>query len=99
LAASSDTALVVVGAPPAPTELPSWIRVGAMFGPKIGVFVHPTDPDTLPPERRDHLEGRASQARISLARSGWEVLVLPPSRKLGDVWHVERTRPLVVSGS
>ena len=27
-------------------------RVGAMFGPKVGVFVHTTEPDTLPPERR-----------------------------------------------
>jgi uncharacterized protein (DUF58 family) len=98
-AAASDTTLVVVGAPPPPTELPHWLRTGAMFGPKIGVFVHPTDPDTLPPDRRAHLEARASQARTALSRSGWEVLVLPPSRRLRDVWQVERTRPLVVSGS
>jgi len=99
MVAASDTTLVVVGAPPAPTELSSWIRVGAMFGPKVGAFVHPTDPDTLPPDRRDQLEGRASQARLSLTRSGWEVVVLPPSRRLRDVWHVERIRPLVTSGS
>jgi uncharacterized protein (DUF58 family) len=99
MVAASDTTLVVVGAPPAPTELSSWIRVGAMFGPKVGAFVHPTDPDTLPPDRRDQLEGRASQARLSLSRSGWEVVVLPPSRRLREVWHVERIRPLVTSGS
>jgi uncharacterized protein (DUF58 family) len=99
MVAATDTTLVVVGAPPAPAELPSWIRVGAMFGPKVGVFVHPTDPDTLPPDRRAQLEGRASQARMSLSRSGWEVIVLPPSRRLRDAWHVERTRPLVLSGS
>jgi uncharacterized protein (DUF58 family) len=97
--AASDTTLVVAGAPPAPTELSSWIRVGAMFGPKVGVFVYPTDPDGLPPERRGQLEGRASQARMSLSRSGWEVVVLPPSRRLREVWHVERTQPLVTSGS
>ena len=99
MVAASDTTLVVAGAPPAPTELSSWIRVGAMFGPKVGVFVHPTDPDTLPPDRRAQLEGRASQARMSLSRSGWEIVVLPPSRRLQELWHVERTQPLVTSGS
>jgi len=99
MVAASDTTLVVAGAPPAPTELSSWLRVGAMFGPKVGVFVHPTDPDTLPPDRRAQLEGRASQARMSLSRSGWEIVVLPPSRRLRELWQVERTQPLVTSGS
>ena len=99
MVAASDTTLVVVGAPPAPTELPSWIRAGAMFGPKVGVFVYPTDPETLPVDRRAQLEGRASQARTSLSRSGWEVVVLPPARRLKDAWHAERTKPLVVRGS
>jgi hypothetical protein len=99
MVAASDTTLVVAGAPPAPTELPSWLRVGAMFGPKVAVFVYPIDPDSLPPDRRAQVEGRASQARMSLSRTGWEVVVLPPSRRLRDVWHVERTQPLVTSGS
>lgn len=99
MAAASDTTLVVVGAPPLPAELPPLIRTGAMFGPKIGVFVHPTDPESLPPDRRGQLESRASQAQLSMTRSGWEVLVLPPSARLRDVWHTNRTRPLVVSGS
>jgi uncharacterized protein (DUF58 family) len=96
---AGDTTLVIVGAPPAPNELPSLIRTGATFGPKLGVFVHPTDPDTLPPDRRGQLEGRASQAQLSMSRSGWEILVLPPSARLRDVWHANRTQPLVVSGS
>ena len=99
MVAAGDTTLVIVGAPPAPTELPSLIRTGATFGPKVGVFVHPTDPDTLPPDRRGQLEGRASQAQLSMSRSGWEILVLPPSARLRDVWHANRTQPLVVSGS
>jgi hypothetical protein len=70
-----------------------------MFGPKVAVFVYPVDPDSLPPDRRAQVEGRASQARMSLSRTGWEVVVLPPSRRLRDVWHVERTQPLVTSGS
>jgi hypothetical protein len=99
IAAGSDTTLVMVGAPPPPNELATLIRTGAMFGPKIGVFVHPTDPDTLPPDRRAQLDGRASQARLSMSRSGWEVLVLPPSARLRDVWSTSKTRPLVLSGS
>jgi hypothetical protein len=99
MVAASDTTLVIVGSPPPPTELASLIRTGATFGPKVGVFVHPTDPDTLPPDRRGQLEGRASQAQLSLSRSGWEVVVLPPSARLREVWHASRTRPLVVSGS
>ncbi len=99
MVAASDTTLVVVGAPPPPGELASLIRTGATFGPKIGVFVHPTEPDTLPADRRAQLEGRASQAQLSMSRSGWEILVLPPSARLREVWHASRTRPLVVSGS
>ena len=99
MVAASDTTLVIVGAPPPPPELASLIRTGATFGPKIAVFVHPTEPDALPPDRRRQLEGRATQAQLSMSRSGWEVVVLPPSARLREVWHASRTRPLVVSGS
>jgi hypothetical protein len=99
MVSASDATLVMVGAPPPPSELASLLRVGAMFGPKVAVLVHPTDPDTLPPDRRAQLEGRATQARTSMTRSGWEVVVLPPSGRLGDLWHASRTRPLVISGS
>ena len=99
IVSASDTTLVVVTAPPPPSELASLIRTGSTFGPKVAVLVHPTDPETLPPDRRGTLEGRASQAQLSLTRSGWDVLVLPPSARLRDVWHANRTRPLVVSGS
>jgi uncharacterized protein (DUF58 family) len=99
MSAASDTSLVLVGAPPPPAELASLIRAGAMFGPKVAVLVHPAEPDSLPPDRRGQLEGRASQAQLSMSRSGWEVLVLSPSDRLGEVWHSSRTRPLVVSGS
>jgi uncharacterized protein (DUF58 family) len=99
MVSAGDTTLIVVGAPPPPTELASLIRAGAAFGPKIGVFVYPTEPDTLPPDPRGQLEGRATQAQLSMSRSGWEVVVLPPSARLREVWHAARTRPLVLSGS
>jgi hypothetical protein len=98
IAAAADTTLVVVAAPPQPTELTSLIRAGAVFGPKVAVLVHPTDPDTLPPDRRAQLEGRASQAQMSMSRSGWEVVVLPPSGRLRDIWHASRTQPLALRG-
>lgn len=99
MVAASDTTLVLVGASPPPSELASLLRVGAMFGPKVAILVHPTDPDALPPDRRAQLEGRATQAHRSMSRSGWEVVTLPPSGRLRDVWHASRTRPLVISAS
>ncbi len=98
-AASADTTLVAVTAPPPPTELTSLIRAGIVFGPKLAVLVYPIDPDTLPPERQAQLEGRASVARLSLSRSGWEVLVLPPSSKLQDIWLANTNKLPALSGS
>jgi uncharacterized protein (DUF58 family) len=98
IAAAADTTLVVVTAPPQPTELTSLIRAGAVYCPNVAVLVHPTDPDTLPPDRRAQLESRASQAQLSMSRSGWEVVVLPPSGRLRDIWHASRTQPLALRG-
>ncbi len=98
IAAAADTTLVVVTAPPPPIELTSLIRAGQVFGPKVAVLVHSTDPDTLPPDRRAQLESRANQAQLSMSRSGWEVVVLPPSGRLRDVWHASRTQPLAQRG-
>jgi uncharacterized protein (DUF58 family) len=95
----ADTTLIAVTSPPVATELTSLIRAGSAFGPKLAVLIYPVDPDSLPPERQAQLEGRASQARLSLSRSGWDVIVLPPSSRLKDVWHTTRARPLAVSAS
>jgi uncharacterized protein (DUF58 family) len=91
---SPDTSLVFVAAPPVPAELGSLIRAGAGFGQKLAVLIYPTDPVRLPPERQAQLEGRASQARLSLARAGWDVIVLPPSMRLQERWHTPLERPL-----
>ncbi len=84
---SPDTVLVVVSGPPPPAELASLTRTGTAFGPKIAVLVYPIDPNSLPPERQAQLEGRASVARLSLARAGWDVLVIGPSDRLRDAWR------------
>ena len=96
--ASGDTTLVVVSAPPQPVELTSMIRSGSAFGPKLAVLIYPMDPDTLPPERQAQLEGRATQARLALTRAGWDCIILPPSMRLKDRWHVPRERRLAHSG-
>lgn len=97
-AAAADATLVVVTAPPVGPELVSLVQAGTLFGPKLAVLVHPADPDRLPLEHRQELEGRATQALRSLSRSGWEVVVVPPSGRLAERWHAPRTRPLAVTG-
>ncbi|HEY7401778.1 MAG TPA: DUF58 domain-containing protein [Actinomycetota bacterium] len=86
----SDTTLVVVAAPPVPTELPSLVRAGSAFGPKLAILVHPHDPESLDADRRAQLEGRASQAHHTLTRSGWDVVTLSPNERLRDAWHEPR---------
>lgn len=98
-AAAADTTLVFVSAPPVPTELGALIGSGAGFGPRLAALVHPVDPATLAPERRAQLEGRASQARLSLTRAGWDVLVLGPQARLADVWLSGTMRRSAASGS
>jgi uncharacterized protein (DUF58 family) len=95
--ASTDTTLVFISGPPALSELPSLLRSAAGFGPKLAVLIYPVDPDTLPVDRQAELEGRATQARLSLTRAGWDCIVLPPSMRLIDRWQVPKERPLVRS--
>ena len=99
--AAGDATLVVVTAPPQPPELTSLIRAGVVFGPKIAILVYPTDPAALPPDRQSQLEGRASSARLSLSRSGWDVLVLPPTGRLRDAWQQQSRdlRPALTASS
>jgi uncharacterized protein (DUF58 family) len=97
-AASAESTLVAITAPPDPTELAALVRVGAVFGPRLAVLVYPIDPGALPPDRQAQLEGRASAARLSLSRSGWEVLVLSPETRLKDVWQRSRTSLPALSG-
>jgi uncharacterized protein (DUF58 family) len=96
-AASPETSLVFVAAPPNERELPSVSRVGSGFGPKMAILVHPVDPLTVPPARAKQLEARATQATLVLGRAGWDCIVLSPGQKLSERWHVPRDRRLVSS--
>lgn len=93
-AASADTSLVFVSGPPAPTELAGLLRAGSGFGPRLAILVYPLDPSSLPPDRQAQLEGRATQARLALGRSGWDVVVLSPSTTLAERWHAPAPRRL-----
>ena len=87
---SPDTSLVFVSAPAGPRRGrpadPCRRRVRAEARrPDL-----PDRPRPPAPERQAQLEGRASQARLSLARAGWDVIVLPPSMRLQERWHTPR---------
>jgi uncharacterized protein (DUF58 family) len=96
--ASTDTTLVAITAPPDPGDLTGLIRLGPIFGAKLAVLVYPVDPAILPPDRQAQIEGRASSARLSLSRGGWEVLVLAPDTRLRDLWQRSRTALPALSG-
>ena len=89
--AGGDATLVVVTAPPTPKELAALTRTGSAFGPKLAILVYPIEPSTLPGESQGQLEGKASVARQSLLRAGWEVVVISPAQRLKDTWHSSRT--------
>ena len=91
----SDTTLALVTAPPFPAEIAMISRVGTAFGRKLAVLVYPTSPSTMAVEPASELEARASAARSSLTRTGWEVYVVPPEGRLADVWRLRRTGKLL----
>jgi uncharacterized protein (DUF58 family) len=86
-AAGADTTFVAVTAPPLANEIPLLTRAGGAFGPKLAVLIYPTDPAVLPAVSQAELEGRASVARLSMLRAGWEVIVMSPNSRLKDAWN------------
>lgn len=96
-AASPDTSLVFVGAPPSSQELPGLVRSASGFGPRLAVLVHPLDPATTPPSRRSQLEHRATNAHLTLVRAGWDCIVLSPGMRLSERWHTPKAHPLASS--
>ena len=97
--AVADSTLVVVTAPPLGPEVTVLLRAAAGYGPKIGVFVYPTDPQALPPRERAELEGRAAAAHSSLARTGWDVFVIAPEQRLSEAWRTKTTRLRLAAAS
>jgi uncharacterized protein (DUF58 family) len=93
----AETSLVFVGAPPASQELPALVRAAAGFGPRLAILVHPADPAAASAARRQQLEARATHAALTLARGGWDCIVLSPTMRLAQRWHQPREHRLAFS--
>ncbi len=96
-AALTDSMLAVVSAPPVAEELPSVIRAGAGYGKRLAVFVHPLDLEAVAGRGVDELRARADAARAALKRSGWDVVVLAPKEKLGQLWRTSSVSNAVLT--
>jgi hypothetical protein len=95
----SDSTLAVVSAPPLPIEIALLSRIGATFGRKIAVFVYPVNSSAISVDAAAELEGRATAARASLTRAGWDVYLVQPEGRLADVWRLKRVGKLLAAGS
>jgi hypothetical protein len=76
-----------------------FIRIGSGFGRKLATMVYAVSPSSVAGPAAEELEKRASVARASMGRAGWEVLIIPPEGKLGDVWQRTNKRALRAVGS
>ena len=93
-------ALAVVTHVPELAELPGLIRAASGYGPKLAVLVEPRDSSKLDPEAWEEAELRKAGARLSLVRAGWDVLIVGPTGRLADVWHLRTKRPArIAAGS
>jgi uncharacterized protein (DUF58 family) len=98
-ASPADTTLAVITAPPAGPEVAALSRSGTSFGRKVVVLIYPRPLATLPVEAVAELEGRATVAKASLQRSGWDVVIAHPEGRLADAWRRTKTRKLQAVGS
>lgn len=99
-ASAGGGALVVVTHVPDASETAALSRLATAAGSKLAILVTHTEPDDLTIGARHELERALEAARTSLGRSGWEVLVVPPNTRLGEVWRRRPIRPpLAIAGS
>jgi uncharacterized protein (DUF58 family) len=90
---SGGAGLVAVTHIPRAEEVAALSQLSAGYSTKLAILVYPDDPDDLPIRPRLELDRRAEAARTSLSRAGWEVLLLRPGGRLGDVWQLRTKRP------
>ena len=94
---SGGGALVVVTHVPSAPEIAAITRLAPAAGSRVVVMVR--DPDE-PPNTGWAKEARdVDAARGSLTRSGWDVLVLPPDARLGDLWPRRRALRAITASS
>jgi uncharacterized protein (DUF58 family) len=90
---SGGPSLIVVTHAPTGEEVTALLRAGASYGPRLAVFVYQRDPDQMYLPQRTELDRRVDAARRSLIRAGWDVLLLRPDGRLGEIWDRRRRRP------
>jgi uncharacterized protein (DUF58 family) len=87
------TTLVVVTHISTAEEVATLSRMGSGYATRLAVLIHREEPDRQPIRPRWEAERRADASRNSLARAGWEVLILRPSSRLRDAWQLRANRP------
>lgn len=95
--AGTNPSLVAVLHVPDAEEVAALTGTSLSYGPKLVLLLPPRDTDPLSlPERAD-VERRIAGARHSLARAGWEVLILGPTTGLAEIWQRRQRRPRLAS--
>jgi len=93
-ASLSESTLALISGPPLGVETALLSRIGTTFARKIAVFVYPINLSTATLDVATELEGRATAARASLQRAGWDVYIVHPEGRLTDVWRLKRSGKL-----
>lgn len=99
-ASAGGGALVVVTHVPGAAETAALVRLAPAAGSRLAVLMIPWEPDELTIGPRHELERALEAARTSLRRAGWQVLVIRPDDRLGEIWpRTHARRPLAIAGS
>jgi len=93
-ASPSESTLALISGPPLAVETALLSRIGTTFARKIAVFVYPITLASASLDVATELEGRATAARASLQRAGWDVYIVHPEGRLTDVWRLKRSGKL-----
>lgn len=99
-ASAGGGALVVVTHVPDAAETAAFTHLTTAAGSKLAILVTSWDPEDLTIGARHERERGLEMARNSLGRAGWDVLVIRPKERLGDVWPRRPVRsPLSIARS
>jgi uncharacterized protein (DUF58 family) len=99
-AATGGGALVVVTHVPDSADIAILQKMTMSTASKLAVLVDDVDVEDLPLSVRHQAERKVHGARTALTRAGWEVLIVGPNERLGDVWPRRLARaPVAIAGS
>jgi uncharacterized protein (DUF58 family) len=99
-AATGGGALVVVTHVPDSADMATLQSMTMSTASKLAVLVDEVDVENLPLSARHQAERKVEAARTTLTRAGWEVLIIGPDERLGDVWPRRLARaPVPTAGS